>query len=180
MKTLAAIMACLLLIACEEGAFPSLGNDNTRVETPDENADNDASSGYVFDDGDTAPTAPASDDSDAAQKPDVDPPEPLAPLDDAEKSEDPAIATPPKPDKPDQNAAARLACTKQKGRLTKTPAGFFVCVTDTGQGQKSCAKASDCKGVCLARSRTCSPFKPLIGCNEIITSGGGRATVCID
>ena len=84
------------------------------------------------------------------------------------------------PEEPPENTAERLACTKKKGILTKTPAGFYLCVQNTGQGQKACTSSNQCDGVCLARSGTCSPFNPLIGCNEIITSGGGMATLCID
>ena len=43
-----------------------------------------------------------------------------------------------------------------------------------------CAQNSDCEGLCLAKSRTCAPVKPLFGCNEVLTAPGQVATLCID
>ena len=165
----ALIAAILFLVACAEGILPPVDAD---PETP-ANAEQPADTGYVFDEDGPKPvdTPPPDPKPEREQRPLKDPPEDVP---------ETAAKLPPKPEKPDQNAAARLACTKKKGRLAKTPAGFFVCVTETGQGQKSCSSANDCKGVCLARSGTCAPFTPLIGCNEIITAQGGMSTVCID
>ena len=67
-----------------------------------------------------------------------------------------------------------------KGQFTKTPAGAYLCVTLTGQGQKACSGPDDCRGDCLARSQTCAPVTPLIGCHDRITASGGMATICID
>ncbi len=101
---------------------------------------------------------------------------------DEQDAEDAAAESEPEPEAaaPDPNAKTRAQCTRRKGTFTKTPEGFFVCVRNTGEGQKSCKAASDCKGVCFARSGTCSPLMPLIGCHEILTSSGARATTCLE
>ncbi len=81
---------------------------------------------------------------------------------------------------PDPNAAARAACEQRKGVFTRTRAGAFVCVTRTRDSGKACTASGQCQGQCLARSGTCAPVTPLVGCHEIFTGAGGRATVCID
>ena len=63
-------------------------------------------------------------------------------------------------------------------RLSQT--GLFTCVEQTGEGQKACTTGRDCDGECLAKSKTCSPFKPLVGCNEVISDGGLPQTVCFN
>ena len=75
----------------------------------------------------------------------------------------------------------QLACEKKKGRWTKTGKGdLSTCVYATRDGGKQCSRESQCEGVCLARSGTCSPLKPLLGCNEILQDNGARVTLCID
>ena len=90
----------------------------------------------------------------------------------------PAVAEPPEP--PDANAEVRALCTRNNGNFTRTQAGAFVCVSRTRDAGKSCTASSQCQGSCLARSGTCAPVKPLIGCHEIATVEGAVATVCIE
>jgi hypothetical protein len=68
-------------------------------------------------------------------------------------------------------------CTK-KGGLWADDDGLARCVYDTGEGTKSCTSGRDCKGECLAASKTCSPFEPLIGCTEVISDGGLLQKLC--
>ena len=82
---------------------------------------------------------------------------------------------------PDLFALQRLACEDDGGRWG--PAGgssTFVCFRETRDANQQCRKASDCDGLCLARSRTCSPIEPFLGCHEILTEGGVPATQCIN
>ena len=60
------------------------------------------------------------------------------------------------------------------------PEGAFVCFRRTPDGGKRCSAAGDCTGVCLARSQTCSPLNPIIGCQEVLTASGTRAMLCVD
>jgi hypothetical protein len=68
-------------------------------------------------------------------------------------------------------------CTK-KGGLWVEDRGFFRCVRQTGEATKSCTSGRDCKGECLAASKTCSPFDPLLGCTEVLSDGGLLQKLC--
>ena len=56
----------------------------------------------------------------------------------------------------------------------------MICIQPTRDGGKRCTRESQCDGVCLARSGTCAPVKPLLGCNEVLQDNGVRATLCIE
>ena len=79
----------------------------------------------------------------------------------------------------DPLADARAACERSGGSWGARDGGvLFTCFRETRDANRSCLKASDCQGLCLARSRTCSPVTPFIGCHEILTEGGRPATQC--
>ncbi len=98
-----------------------------------------------------------------------------------------AEATDPAP-KPDLDAVPvalksekQLACEKKKGRWAKVGSGDVrACVYLTKDSGKRCERESQCDSVCLARSGTCAPFKPMYGCNEILQDNGARVTQCLD
>ncbi len=106
--------------------------------------------------------------ADPAPQPDV------APV--AETPVDPAATTPVAP-KPEQ----QVLCEKRGGRWSGVGSGILrICVYPTRDDGKQCDRESDCEGVCLARSRTCAPVDPLLGCNEILQDNGARVTLCIE
>jgi hypothetical protein len=75
----------------------------------------------------------------------------------------------------------QLACEKKGGKWFKVGKGEKrACVHQTKDAGKRCERESQCDGVCLARSGTCSPFKPLYGCNEILQDNGARVTLCLE
>lgn len=75
----------------------------------------------------------------------------------------------------------QLACEKKKGRWAKVGSGDKrACVFQTKDAGKRCEKESQCDSVCLARSGTCAPFKPMYGCNEILQDNGMRVTLCLE
>lgn len=75
----------------------------------------------------------------------------------------------------------QLACEKKHGKWSGIGKGSArACVYQTRDAGKQCDRESQCDGVCLARSGTCSPFKPLYGCNEILQDNGARVTLCLD
>lgn len=77
--------------------------------------------------------------------------------------------------------AARAACTKAGGTYTESGgARGLVCVHRTRDAGKLCTKASDCEGECLARSGTCAPIKPLLGCQAILDNFGRAMTQCVN
>ena len=87
------------------------------------------------------------------------------------------VADPPETPK----SEAQLACEKRKGKWVRAGTGSLrTCVFETRDGGKRCTRESQCEGVCLARSGTCSPLKPLLGCNEILQDNGARVTLCIE
>lgn len=75
----------------------------------------------------------------------------------------------------------QLACEKKKGRWVRIGKGEArACVFQTRDAGKRCERESQCDSVCLARSGTCAPFKPMYGCNEILQDNGARVTLCLD
>jgi hypothetical protein len=98
-----------------------------------------------------------------------------------------AVAPEPAP-KPDlaetpvtPKSEQQLACEKKKGRWAKIGAGNKrACVFQTRDSGKRCERESQCDSVCLARSGTCAPYKPMYGCNEILQDNGARVTLCLD
>lgn len=81
---------------------------------------------------------------------------------------------------PDLATRAETACLEKGGTWGRGGKAGFVCYERTRDAGQSCDSADDCEGLCLARSNSCSPITPLFGCHEVITSLGGRATLCID
>mgnify|MGYP000736834815 CR=1 FL=1 len=90
----------------------------------------------------------------------------------AEPVPDAAPEPPPDP--------ATLACRASGGQMLPGPLGQGrVCVRPTGDSGRACASATDCSEACLARSRTCAPFTPLLGCHEILDRAGRPLRQCI-
>jgi hypothetical protein len=77
-------------------------------------------------------------------------------------------------------AQQRAACAREGGRLQSLASGLVTCIRQTGDAGRACTGASDCEGVCLARSGTCAPITPLYGCHEVLLSPGSRVTQCLD
>lgn len=94
------------------------------------------------------------------------------------KPEPVAVAEPP-PVK--VKSAGQIACEKRGGSFVSAgKSGAKTCQTRTRDSGKQCRRESDCEGVCLARSRSCAPVKPLLGCHEILQDDGYRVELCID
>lgn len=82
---------------------------------------------------------------------------------------------------PDLFALQRMACEDDGGSWGPAAgSATYVCYKPTRDANKQCTIASDCQGLCLARSRTCAPIQPFLGCHEILTEGGTRATQCVN
>ena len=82
---------------------------------------------------------------------------------------------------PDLLQMQREACEKDGGSwgVAATKASF-VCYRPTRDANQSCRAASDCEGVCLARSRTCAPVKPFLGCHQVLSNTGVVQTLCLE
>lgn len=81
---------------------------------------------------------------------------------------------------PDFLATAQKQCERGGGRWGLSPGkATYVCFQSLSDSGKLCSGEDDCKGLCLARSRTCSPIEPFYGCHEVLSNGGIRQTLCI-
>lgn len=90
----------------------------------------------------------------------------------------PSAATAPMPD---LLRSAAVACERDGGRWRIAPGKVtYVCYRDLGDAGQICRADSDCEGLCLARSRTCSPIEPFYGCHEVLSDGGFQQTLCIE
>jgi len=95
----------------------------------------------------------------------------------AEPAPQPDLAQTPVPPKSEQ----QLACERENGRWARVGRGEGrACVFQTRDSGKRCERESQCDSVCLARSGTCAPFKPMFGCNEILQDNGARVTLCLE
>lgn len=75
----------------------------------------------------------------------------------------------------------QVTCEKQGGNWGNAGKSIGkACIKRTRDAGKQCRKEGDCDSVCLARSRTCAPVKPLFGCNEILQDDGRQVTLCVD
>ncbi len=75
-------------------------------------------------------------------------------------------------------AEIRQDCEENGGSWGARGDGRFTCYFPTSDANQRCSTASDCEGVCLARSQTCAPTTPFEGCHEVLTEAGQRATQC--
>ena len=106
------------------------------------------------------------------------PTDPVTPADPVTPT-DAAISEPAAP------AVAKTAeqqlCEKSKGQwVSAGDTGAFYCASMTRDGGKQCRKKTECEGVCLARSGTCSPITPLYGCNDVLEKDGRMVTLCVN
>lgn len=70
-------------------------------------------------------------------------------------------------------------CLKSGGSFMPN-GGAFVCMKVPSDAGKRCEKADDCESACLARSRTCAPIKPLLGCEDVLTGSGMAVRQCVE
>lgn len=75
----------------------------------------------------------------------------------------------------------RAICEEKGGRFGAGGfTGSFACYLETKDANKRCTASSDCEGLCLARSGTCSPVTPFFGCHEVLGRLGAPSTLCIE
>jgi len=87
---------------------------------------------------------------------------------------------PPPPPEPPLLVQERAACLRAGGQMMLRGGGIHSCIQPTRDAGRACTSASDCQGLCLARSGTCAPYQPLFGCHEVFTVPGRRETLCVD
>ncbi|MBC7145176.1 MAG: hypothetical protein H5U24_07195 [Thioclava marina] len=74
--------------------------------------------------------------------------------------------------------AEKFECVARGGNWVENNGGW-ICQRVTKDAGKACRASSDCEGACLARSRTCAPVTPLLGCNEVLTEAGFPMQTCV-
>jgi hypothetical protein len=78
-------------------------------------------------------------------------------------------------------SAAQLLCERRGGAfVASAKGGPRTCVKRTRDSGKQCDQDRDCEGQCLARSRTCAPIDPLLGCNDVLQDNGARVSMCLN
>lgn len=120
---------------------------------------------------DTPPAASAAET--AADAPPPEAPAPEAPAPDI-------VPAPVPPPEPPMLSQERHLCERSGGTLMPRAPGLYACVHPTRDANRTCDEASDCEGLCLARSGTCAPFTPLYGCQEVFTLRNRRETLCTE
>ena len=74
----------------------------------------------------------------------------------------------------------RQECVREGGRWGR--GGILrleMCFPSYSDGGKSCAKASDCEGICLADTRQCSDTF-FFGCYSYLEDNGEAIEICVD
>lgn len=100
-------------------------------------------------------------------------PEPGMAPDDPPPDDPLPAAAPPSPE--------AAACLARGGRAVLFGGGpAVVCAMPARDAGQRCDSGRDCQGLCLARSRTCAPFVPLLGCHDVLTDNGMPARQCIE
>ncbi|TMV35566.1 hypothetical protein FGG78_44445 [Thioclava sp. BHET1] len=86
----------------------------------------------------------------------------------------------PPPVGPARLDQARAQCAAKGGRFERASAksGYF-CFTTPKDAGKVCLRSSDCSTSCLAKSHTCAPVSPLIGCHMLLDAAGNQVNECL-
>lgn len=178
---LAAALALIVLVAGCQPSLPGAGPGTTPASGVTPNAIAGAAievtplDDVAPDSAEPAPEAAGQTRAPEAVPLQADPPDPQATA--AEPAPVPAeVVAPPAP-----KSAAQLACEKKGGNWVNAGSSSLkACVKITRDSGKQCTNATQCESTCLARSGTCAPMKPLLGCNEILQDNGARVTLCIE
>jgi hypothetical protein len=77
--------------------------------------------------------------------------------------------------------ADRSECLTQGGTVGR--GGLLpdeICFRPELDAGKSCTRKTDCSGLCLAETNTCSKVTPMFGCFEFLDESGQKVGICID
>ncbi len=75
---------------------------------------------------------------------------------------------------------ARQQCLSGGGRWAGSPGHGMLCFHTPPDAGQSCSRAFQCTAGCLAKSRTCAPVTPLIGCQDLLDDQGRVITQCVN
>lgn len=103
----------------------------------------------------------------------------VATLDAPEPAPSPSDLIPTTPRPIDLSAPQAQECAAKGGTWAPVRGGA-TCYLPTPDAGARCDRRQDCSSQCLARSRTCAPITPLIGCHAVLQTDGRESTLCID
>lgn len=69
-------------------------------------------------------------------------------------------------------------CEENGGTLVNGLVGP-ICTMPEPDAGAACRDSSECSGVCLADTRTCSPLRPMVGCFSYLDQGE-TFEICVD
>lgn len=93
----------------------------------------------------------------------------------------PGRVNPPEPVGQAKVDLMHAQCVKAGGSFVREENNaLFTCIGKPRDAGKICSKESDCQSACLARSHTCAPVLPLLGCNEVLTESGLAVMQCVE
>lgn len=78
----------------------------------------------------------------------------------------------------DGQPISRMECVAKGGSVSGIQGQ--ACLMPAADAGKSCAKASDCSGVCMAETRTCSAMDGVFGCYSFLDETGKAVGLCSD
>ncbi len=76
--------------------------------------------------------------------------------------------------------ARKRACIEEGGHWERAGMIGHACLFRTKDAGKSCTRATDCEGTCLADTRSCSAIRPMFGCYSMLDENGEKLEICVD
>lgn len=77
-------------------------------------------------------------------------------------------------------AQDKASCQRSGGEFAGTPGKAMLCFHTPPDAGRQCNKDTDCTAGCLAKSHTCAPISPLIGCQDLLDDEGRTVTQCVN
>ena len=82
---------------------------------------------------------------------------------------------------PAMTTSGPQSCETAGGRMgLGGTAQLETCFRPEPDAGKSCTRAGDCSGMCLADTKTCSAESPVFGCFSFMNETGQPQEICVD
>lgn len=77
-------------------------------------------------------------------------------------------------------AASKVQCLRSGGHWAGKEGAGMLCFHTPLDAGRQCTRATQCSAGCLAKSHTCAPITPLIGCQQLLDDQGRMVTQCVN
>lgn len=77
-------------------------------------------------------------------------------------------------------AQSKAACERGGGQWAGKPGKGMLCFRTPSDAGKACDRGNQCSAGCLAKSHTCAPITPLLGCQQLLDDYGQTVTQCVN